>query len=239
MRYLTLFLLCSSTLLSQHQATSNDKYVWATSGLVLRAEGNPQGKKLAVIPYGATVQLTGEWGEDLSIDIIPVRQLDGEELPGWEMLGQFVGVRYGELKGYAFNGYISNYDPKPLSVNFLASGGKPGVAIVDTLHFLPSSAESTHGELSLLYDNGITISSFWDKVGAGETIVVPNATLAAGYLLAAKWFQLNNYNPNGMAWKNAYLINKTPDSLTFKRDLEEVIIKEYFGVVIILYSVAC
>ncbi|MFK8165743.1 MAG: SH3 domain-containing protein, partial [Lewinella sp.] len=65
------------TLFAQDGPTSSDKYVWAKSGLTLRAEGNLKGEKLAVIPYGATVQLTGEWGEDLSIDIIPERELDG------------------------------------------------------------------------------------------------------------------------------------------------------------------
>ena len=32
-----------------------------------------------------------------------------------------------------------------------------------------------------------------------------------------------------MEWKNAYLIDKTHDYLTFKRDLEGITIKEYFG----------
>ncbi|MFK8165742.1 MAG: hypothetical protein AB8H12_25055 [Lewinella sp.] len=160
-------------------------------------------------------------------------------MPGWEMLGQFVGVRYGDLKGYAFNGYISNYNPEPFYVDSLTGAKNPKASLVDTLHFLEFPEPIEYGEVSELYDNGITVNRSWDKVSVSETIVVPNATLAAGYLLAAKWFSLNNYDPNGMEWKNAYLINKTHDSLTFKKDLEEVTIKEYFGVIIILYSVSC
>lgn len=237
MRYLLLLILTTTTLFAQNGPTSSDKYVWAKSGLTLRAEGNPEGKKLAVIPYGATVQLTGKWGEDLSIEIIPERELDGKELPRWEMLGQFIGVRYGELKGYAFNGYISNYNPEPFSVDSLTGTTKPGASVVDTLHFFELPSE--YGELSVLYDNGMTINNHWSRSGGGGTMVVPNATLADGYLLAAKWFNLDDYDPNRMEWENTYLISKTHDSLTFKQDLFEVTIKEYFGVVIIIFDVHC
>lgn len=239
MRYLLFLLLSTTTLFAQDAPTSSDKYVWAKSGLILRAEGNPKGEKLAVIPYGSVVQLTGEWGEDFSVEVVPERDVNGKEITGWEMLGQFVGVQYGDLKGYAFNGYICNYDPEPFTLDSLSGTTTSKVSIVDTLHSLQSPVGSEYGELSLLYNNGITISRSWSKVDINETIVVPNATLATGYLLAAKWYNLDDYDPNHRDWENAYLISKTHDSLTFKRDLEEVTIKEYFGVVIILYSVSC
>jgi hypothetical protein len=90
--------------------------------------------------------------------------------------------------GAAFDGYISNYNSEPFFVDSLTGTTKSGVSVVDTLNFLKPPAGSEYGEISLLYDNGITITRNWDKVGGSETIVVPNATLATGYLLAAKWY---------------------------------------------------
>lgn len=237
MRYLLFLLLTSTTLFAQHNATSSDKYVWAKSGLVLRAEGNPKGEKLAVIPYGATVQLTGEWGEDFSVEVVPERDVNGKEITGWKMLGQFVGVQYGELKGYAFNGYICNYDPADFVGDILHNKTKLGFEVVDTLHFLRLPSEQQTGEYSVLYRNGITESSYWDKAGGGGTIIVPNSTLANGYLLAAKRFELDGPGASLQEWQKPSLIVKTPDSLTFMVDLLEVTIKEYFGVIIIIWDI--
>jgi hypothetical protein len=239
MRFLLFILLSSVSLLAQDAPTSSDKYIWAKAGLVLRTEGSPKGEKIAVIPYGASVQLTGEWGEDLSIEIVPERELDGEELPGWEMLGQFVGIRYGELKGFAFNGYISSYNPADFVGDILNDNTKSGFEVIDTLHYLRFHQEPENGEVSVLFRNGVTENSYWDKSGGGGTIVMPNATLASGYLFAAKWFDLDVVGESVPEWRKPQLVSSTPDSLTFRIDLLEVTIKEYFGVVIIVYDAHC
>lgn len=239
MRLLLFLLLSSVSLIAQDRPASSDKYVWAKSGLVLRAEGNPKGKKLATIPYGATVQLTGERGESSSIEVIPKRERDGETLAGWEMPGQFVGVRYGGLKGFAFNGYISNYDPIVFTVDSL-TGRRPTFEALksDTLHFFPGPPGSGYGEINTQYENGITFSDYHDENGGGNVMIIPNATLVTGYLLAVEWFFLHHYNPE-MDWENAYLVSSTKDSLIFERDGKTVTIREYFGVVIITYNVHC
>ncbi|MFT5999192.1 MAG: hypothetical protein ACI81P_001649 [Neolewinella sp.] len=238
MRYLLFLLLASTTLFAQDGPTSSDKYVWAESGLVLRAEGNSKGKKLAVIPYGARVKLTGAWGDDLSVVVIPERTLEEEETPNWEMHGHYIGVSYEGQQGFAFSGYINGYDAMAFTFDTLTGSSKFRASVLDTLHYLHRPPGSGLGEISILYGNGITISNYQDQSGGGATMVIPNATLATGYLLAVKVFGLDHYTPN-MEWENAYLIRKTPDSLTFKRDGKEITIKEYFGVVIITYNPHC
>ena len=238
MRYFLFLLLASTTLFAQDGPISSDKYIWAESGLALRAEGNSKGKKLAVIPYGAKIQLTGARGEDLSVEVIQEGTVDDKKIPGWNMYGRYIGVTYAGQEGFAFSGYISGYDPVAFTVDTLTGLSKFGASALDTLHFLKRPPGSGLGEISIIYENGITISNYQDEYGGCATMVIPNATLAAGYLLAVKWFNLDHYAPN-MEWENAYLIRKTPDSLTFRRDGKEITIKEYFGVVIITYNPHC
>lgn len=239
MRYFLFFLLASTTLFAQTGRTSSDKYVWAASGLVLRAEGSPQGEKLAVIPYGAKVQLTGEWGEELSLEVIPKRVIEKEEMPGWYMSGHYIGVNYEGQDGYAFSGYINGYDPVAFTIDTISGLSKFKVSHLDTLHFLQRPPGSGFGEISLLYSNGITISNYQDGYHeSGATIVIPNATLATGYLLANKLFSLDYYNPD-MNWENAYLVNKSRSSLSFMQESKEITINAYFHVVIITFNPHC
>jgi len=155
------------------------------------------------------------------------------------MSGQFISVRYGELEGYAFNGYISNYNPADFIRTAKGRRAGSGFTVIDTLHFLRFPEGSENEELSVLYRNSITENSYWDKAGGGGTIVIPNATLATGYLLATEWFGLDQQEPNQMEWDIPQLISQKHDTLTFKRDLLEITIKEYFGVIIILYDQHC
>lgn len=70
-------------------------YVIASSGLNLRQDANAGSKKMITIPYGAQLELIASPDEsNMLIDQIP---------------GGMAEVRYGELTGYTFSGFLSRF----------------------------------------------------------------------------------------------------------------------------------
>lgn len=70
-----------------------NRYIIAASGLRMRKTPALNGEKMDVIAYGETVRI------DLS-DATPIPPVDGFQ-------GQMVKVKYGEVEGYMFDGFLS------------------------------------------------------------------------------------------------------------------------------------
>lgn len=238
MRYFILLLLFPVSLVAQNDIASSKQYVWAKSGLVLRAEGKPDGQKLATLPYGAAVEITGRWGAEFSLPTIPERFMEGEYTPAWNMPGMFVEVRYGTLTGYAFNGFISNYNPADFEQTIAAKETGGEERSIDTLSFFRDSTRA-YTECSLLYPNGIIEKRYAGRNAVGGVYVVANGSLAQGYLIADKWFDVGSFDSALEDWQNPFLIEASGTSLTFNLDLLQVTIKECFGVVLIMWDATC
>ncbi|MEM6771935.1 MAG: hypothetical protein AAF597_15240, partial [Bacteroidota bacterium] len=101
MRYGILSLLLFVTCCLSAQAT---QFVWAKSGLTLRNLGKSGAEKIGVVPYGASVKLTGEVGERISVPIFSAfasRQYDETEKSlAWDMEDHYVEVIYDGKKGW-------------------------------------------------------------------------------------------------------------------------------------------
>jgi len=72
-------------------------YVTSTSGLSLRAYANLQSEKLAIMPYGTKVKI-------ISSELNPTMKVG-------EISGGMDHIEFNHKKGFAFNGYLSQYFP--------------------------------------------------------------------------------------------------------------------------------
>ena len=72
-------------------------YVTSTSGLSLREYANLQSEKLAIMPYGTKVKI-------ISSELNPTMKVG-------EISGGMDHIEFNHKKGFAFNGYLSQYFP--------------------------------------------------------------------------------------------------------------------------------
>ncbi len=72
-------------------------YVTSTSGLSLREYANLQSEKLAIMPYGTKVKI-------ISSELKPTMKVG-------EISGGMDHIEFNHKKGFAFNGYLSQYFP--------------------------------------------------------------------------------------------------------------------------------
>ena len=72
-------------------------YVTSTSGLSLREYANLQSEKLAIMPYGTKVKI-------ISSELKPTMKIR-------EISGGMDHIEFNHKKGFAFNGYLSQYFP--------------------------------------------------------------------------------------------------------------------------------
>ncbi|MEM9930485.1 MAG: hypothetical protein AAF840_11745 [Bacteroidota bacterium] len=199
MKYLIplLFLLATPLWLgSQTLGTAAaTRYVWAESGLVLRAAGAPAAERIGVVPFGSAVQLTGERGQQHRV--VAMRSVsyewDGVQTSEpYVMKEHYVEVLYGEQRGYVYAGYLSRFSPennRPPAERVYGwletMVGKP-----DTLIKAPTSADAGPWKQRVRYANGITISAEEIEGGGSLTLKIPGGTINEGYLIAAKYFGL-------------------------------------------------
>ncbi|MEZ4942262.1 MAG: SH3 domain-containing protein [Saprospiraceae bacterium] len=112
MNYLILLLtpLLPSVVFAQAGQTYYE-YVWARSGLVLRAEPGKQAAKMKTLAYGTPVVPLWHGNYD-SVMIYPARQ-PSEDDSGepFYLHGYWVKVATGVDTGYLFGGYLSNMPP--------------------------------------------------------------------------------------------------------------------------------
>ncbi len=192
MRILIILLVLSSTILSAQREGDqilDARYVWAKSGLTLRAEGKSGGKKIAVIPYGAQVRLTGMEG-----DYVEVPVLDGVEVSedlkskAWAMSAHYLEVEWEGQTGWVYGGYTVRF-PVPLphrqSIEewLLMVSGTPDTVIWDAR--LPDVA----GRQSIYhYRNGITRTEAMGESWGSTTVVIPLVNLGQGFLIAEEFY---------------------------------------------------
>jgi hypothetical protein len=195
MRVLFISLISFCSLLVSAQDTL---YVYAKSGLVMRDNGSTNGKKLRAIPFGAAVVLTGVYSDSVEVPVLAsVEQYDAEgadEVPmslPYTMKEPYREVEYEGQKGFVYGGYLCRYSPemKDEAVSITAAwlGARPGT--LDTL----VDGRNKESELRLLLHagNDICYRQGYVDGGTSETIILPGGTLAEGYLIANRLYQLD------------------------------------------------
>jgi len=227
-----LLLLCLSSLsfaATDSALAGNIRYVWAKSGLTLRADNQPGATKITIIPYGAEVSVEENWGTPYR-----VKALNGwkrgqvSSLP-YRLEGQYLKVWYGDQVGYAFSAYLLPYQA-PLQ---LAAGeqGNPAASTEplktwqkrlfgspDTLHCNFGRAnDNGQYECFTRYDNGIMVRSLEQEGGGSTEMIIPDLTLAQGFVLFDTFY---GYSKTLLPTDDGYgeqmaLIKATDDTLEF------------------------
>lgn len=100
-----------------HQYQEGDTlYVWARSGLILRAAPDLKAEKIITLPFGTAVKTL--WhkyrDEDISeteVTVVQPYNFNGKTYPGYKIPGLWVQVTVQGKTGYVFDGYLSRYPP--------------------------------------------------------------------------------------------------------------------------------
>ena len=93
-------------------------FIIAKTGLNLRQDADMKSPVLTILPYGERVEVLAErhpnWHKDAdSVQIIRPEEWyqSAEPTPAYWLTGRWVPVKYGEQRGYVFDGYLSRHPP--------------------------------------------------------------------------------------------------------------------------------
>lgn len=183
MRFYIVFIWLSFIGFAQ-QSNQTPYYVWAKSGLSLRLGANTTSEKISTIPYGATVDVLSFDNNTFTV----------EEFKGFTYTTNWVKVKYNEIEGYAFYGYLSMVKPPQLNANASTEKGlldylKHNYKVLEKkiISKYEGCGDETYCEKEVLYtfENGITYSSWSGEGGGTETLGLPNTNLLQAFILAS------------------------------------------------------
>ncbi len=222
------FLLCFQAVfcfsINRYQV-GDTLFVWATSGLTLRAEADFDGKKLEVVPFGSSMICQGEkFGEsDQTIEAVRPFHIGEmyEKSPALKLRGQFLKVKFQGREGFLFDAYLGAF-PTPKIANWLEYGDKSKVPEFEPMaDWLASNfglVSKNVKELPfdgyrttiIIYGNGIIEKHDGSMKGGTSSIIYPSLSLEEGYLI------YNVFNGHESEVKRS-LANPDPmyDGLTF------------------------
>jgi len=196
MRFLIICLLFSLSLSGQADMNYDAKYVWAKSGLTMRAEGHASAPKIGVIPFGSKVIPTYRNGRPTKVVALPAVSYDwvGEKLTSdaYVMNHSYIEVVSGQDTGFVYDGYLSYFpciapgaDPaKDVTLDEWLTwlGGTP-----DTVSFARRRAEYGRPYTVLHYKNGLVTTSREMEGGGSYLMAFPLGSINEGFLIAERF----------------------------------------------------
>ncbi len=200
-----LFYYCcpSGTFAIGHYATGDTLYIWAYHGLSLRSSPSIKGIKKQTISYGESVVV---------LDSVKVQAFSVEDMPGITLQGYWSKVRYRNLEGWMFNGYLSKYPALSKAEKKYADqrGKEPLLAYAEKNFGRASkrrleinSDHPTRDSLNrrdiYTYRNGVIIEDYLaqegDGGGSGQTYAFPDFSFEECYLLFVYNLDFSGYDP--------------------------------------------
>jgi len=196
MRFLFIFLaFYAGSLCAQHHLNAEIRYVWAESGLSLRSAGDADAERIAVVPFGEAVRLTGKLGQKSEVLALSTVTYEWEDeiVTGREyvMDEPYMEVVYRGDTGYVYNGYLSHY-PTPQETNSInginietwltQQGGLP-----DTVLHGYNPLEYERFQSVFHYGNGVVATHRQTEGGGNSLFAFPIGSINEGYLIAARF----------------------------------------------------
>lgn len=196
-----LFLLCSlSSVFSIETYTTGDNlYIWAISGLNMRANPDAKAAKVLNIPYGEKVKIidTDLRVHPFSYTMISQKSQDGAR--GWVLDGHWVKVEYYGKQGYVFDGYLGRFPAitnTPEEIPYFALepiknygdlhwGGLKEEKKVSMLNFDDNKIDPDKGhseEYHLTFKNGCYYKSFEESFSGYTNIFIKDLSMEEAYL---------------------------------------------------------
>ena len=210
-----------------HQYQEGDTlFVWAKSGLVLRAAPDYKAEKIITMPFGRAVKTL--WhkyrDEDISeteVAVVQPYNFNGKTYPGYKIPGLWVQVTVQGKRGYVFDGYLSKYPPalggrggnREYWDDYLSRAFGKSCISLDTTPYRHVPKYDID-----FYKNGASRQS--RGVGDGlsvTTYILPELSLEEGFLLANYFYDLekNSNRPakTGDEEDSPYLLLKSSENL--------------------------
>ena len=197
-RVIIFTLLFSQNIFAVH--SSDSLYVWALSGLNMRATPDLKGKKIMTIPFGKKVKVEHFYGKELTIQVIKPYVNGKTNYDGFKMKGFWSKVSYQNKSGYVFSGYLSalplvevelketkNGNQKLVSKEDIKQWAEQNFGILNTIERYDSLNE--HRMKRHIYANGIVIIEESGKCH-GQKIIIPNVTYNEIFLLVNLVWQI-------------------------------------------------
>ena len=183
----------------QHYQEGDTLFVWAKSGLILRAAPDSKAEKIITLPYGTAVKTLfykyrDEDISEIEVAVVQPYNFNGKNYPGYKIRGLWVQLSVQGKTGFVFDGYLSKYPP------LLTGQGKNREYWDDYLSRVfgksCTSLDTTPYRHVPKYDivfykNGASRQS--RSVGDGlamKTYILPELSLEEGFLLANYFYDL-------------------------------------------------
>jgi hypothetical protein len=188
------FLIVTLFIYALSSSAQDTLYVYAKSGLTMRATGSTAGEKVSVVPFGAAVVTTGRYSDSVSVaELAAVNHPDSKNpTKPLTLRAPYQEVTVAGETGFVFAGYLSRYAPDTTSsqVN-TRSWLHARKGMLDTL----ADGRNRNAEIRMLVhaEGGICYRQGYVDGGTSATLILPSGTLNEGYLIANHLYDLEAY----------------------------------------------
>ncbi|MEZ4829978.1 MAG: SH3 domain-containing protein [Bacteroidia bacterium] len=218
---------------ADHYQAGDKLYVWAQSGLNLRATPDINGKKTGQLRLGDSVEIISLTSRTLDILAIDARRDTMEEdsepededatyPSAFSLHGNWVKVKSGKLEGYVIDIYLLSWpvpDQNKSPINYFESlVGKPirpdttwddhcdGAPIVRCYSYAATTGM------------GIEIQGYYFMSAAGSTLVIPGMTIEEGFVFFSHFHPMEDAARKKHNQNLLFLEQNEEFSLSFSED---------------------
>ena len=183
------FLIQTGNCITEYQV-GDTLYIWAASGLNLRAAPNAESKVIQKIDFGEQVlcQESKDWDDysNSSVIIKDIQKIDGEKTKTIEFKGTWTKVKYRSTEGYVFDAYLSKLKPLGDTNEFLTfEYFKQQYGILKYIEQKDSLAEG--GRNRIVLGNGSFIEEYHSVGGAQFNMIAPFLSIEEAVLIIRKY----------------------------------------------------
>jgi len=177
---------------AQNYLPNDSLYVWAVSGLKMRAKPDLKGEKIMTIPYGEKIKIERMGKSVLTINIMPADK--DQHYTGFELEGHWRKVYYQDTSGYVFDGYLSSLPTVNISFykneankqrfrceEDIMQWAERNYGLLDTL--VRTDSVYWNFEKRYIYGNGLVFRQIASEKSGGYNIIIPQTNLREIFLL--------------------------------------------------------
>lgn len=243
-----------------HYAQGDALYVWAPSGLNMRAEAKANAQKITKIPYAEQVIIVDRklFEHPFSYTMAKGESLAGQEI-SWKVKGHWVKVEYKGESGYVFDAYLGQYpalsvqeEPKDaFDFSMMKEYGKQywgGFAEeikttkLDYEAFNRDADKGRSGSVKMIFNNEAYVEEWNGSFSGGTNIFLAGASLPEAYHffnMLTSYEQRNKASAEERKVDRIWLKKIDKDILFFQGETSEYSIRKVKGGVIISDQGGC
>ncbi len=176
--FILICFICSDLFGISSYNINDELFVWAKSGLNLRATPEPGGEVVTKIPFGSLVlpQTSKAHWEYVQFKYFVNdnnKNADGT-VSTVKLYGNWIYIKFGSHEGYVFDAYLSKI--RPGAIGEMRDSGIFGFLRSQTelLHEEKSNRDGEIGYEKKIFKNGFVQIDYWGEFGGQTEIVAPN-----------------------------------------------------------------